>query len=211
MGIAERRGRERAGVRARILEASRAIAIAEGASAITMRKIAERIEYSAASIYQHFESREAIVRELCRDGYGELLASVAPAAAVPDPLERLVAIGRAYVRFGMANPELYRLMFMEDAALTTALYGALEEADGSGRVALAALTGALDELVAAGRIDRGANTARLADAFWAAVHGIVSLKIACPHFPESPAEELTDTTIALLLHGALTRPLPLEC
>jgi AcrR family transcriptional regulator len=201
VGIAERKERERAGVRARILDAARRIVFADGAHGLTMRKIAEAIEYSPATLYQYFANREAIVRELCLAGFGELLAALAPAARIADPLERLAALGHAYVRFGLEQSETYRLIFMEDAAITTALYGRIEEPGGAGTLSFDALAGIFAELKAAGRLEEDADVTVLAETLWAAVHGIVSLKLTCPHFPATPAETLTDAMLATLVHG----------
>jgi AcrR family transcriptional regulator len=63
-GTTERRERERAEQRQRILDAALHIITQEGFTAMTMRKLAERIEYSPAAIYLHFQSREEIARHL---------------------------------------------------------------------------------------------------------------------------------------------------
>ena len=65
MGPRERREREREETRTRILDAARELFAAEGYEAVTMRRIAERIEYSATAIYFHFKDKEALVKELC--------------------------------------------------------------------------------------------------------------------------------------------------
>jgi len=201
MGTGERKERERADLRGRILEAARAIVFAEGASALTMRKIAEAVEYAPATLYQHFENREAIVRELCLAGFHELLRALAPCASYDDPLARLEALGIAYVRFGLERPETYRLMFMEDPAITAALYGSLAEPDDAGEQSFNLIAGSFETLKARGQLAEDADSKVLGETFWAAVHGIVSLKLACPHYPETSAEVLTASMTRTLLHG----------
>ncbi|OAJ54513.1 TetR/AcrR family transcriptional regulator [Paraburkholderia ginsengiterrae] len=125
MGIAERKNRQKQALRERILDAARRIVMREGFAALSMRKIADAIEYSPATLYLHFASRDEIARALCAEGYAQLLESFVPLVAVADPAERLKALGRAYVAFGVAHPETYRLIFMEDASYTgAALAGA---------------------------------------------------------------------------------------
>ena len=114
MGIAERKERQRAELREQILAAARTIVLDEGFEALTMRKIADTIEYSAATIYLYFENREAIGRQLCNEAFAHLLTYMSAALAVEDPVDRLFAIGRSYAQYARDNPEEYRLIFMTD-------------------------------------------------------------------------------------------------
>jgi len=205
MGTAHRRERERTELRERILAAARNIVQREGFAALTVRKIADAIEYAPGTLYLYFENRDAIARELSFEGFRKLLEAFGPAEKVRDPLERLEAIARAYVRFGMDNPETYRLIFMEDPQLTTAVFQAA--GDDPGQRAYQALVAPLEELEEAGQLRAGAEVQALADTLWAVVHGIVSLKLTCPGFPVTPVEPLVDTALRTLLAG-LVRPPP---
>ena|GEM_PF-417524 len=137
MGIAERKNRQRQALRERILDAARHIVMREGFAALSMRKIADAIEYSPATLYLHFASRDEIARALCEEGYAQLLETFEPFARVADPAERLKAIGRAYVAFGVEHPQTYRLIFMEDPSYTGAALagvpGASRGEKGSGK------------------------------------------------------------------------------
>ncbi|MFL9962168.1 TetR/AcrR family transcriptional regulator [Paraburkholderia sediminicola] len=123
MGIIERKKRQKQALRERILDAARRIVVHEGFAALSMRKIAEAIEYSPATLYLHFASRDEIARALCAEGYAQLLATFVPLVGIADPAERLKALGRAYVAFGVAHPQTYRLIFMEDPSYTGAALG----------------------------------------------------------------------------------------
>ncbi|WP_120291411.1 TetR/AcrR family transcriptional regulator [Paraburkholderia sp. BL23I1N1] len=146
MGIAERKNRQKQALRERILDAARRIVMREGFAALSMRKIADAIEYSPATLYLHFASRDEIAQALCAEGYAQLLQTFVPLAQIADPTERLKALGRAYVAFGVAHRETYRLIFMEDPSYTgAALGGAAAAASASASAAgaskpLAALT-----------------------------------------------------------------------
>lgn len=131
MGIAERKNRQKQALRERILDAARRIVMREGFAALSMRKIADAIEYSPATLYLHFASRDEIARALCAEGYAQLLETFVPLAAIADPAERLKALGRAYVAFGVAHPETYRLIFMEDPSYTGAALGGAAAAQGA--------------------------------------------------------------------------------
>ncbi|MFM0504655.1 TetR/AcrR family transcriptional regulator [Paraburkholderia caffeinilytica] len=146
MGIVERKSRQKQALRERILDAARRIVMREGFAALSMRKIADAIEYSPATLYLHFASRDEIAQALCAEGYAQLLETFVPLAQIADPAERLKALGRAYVAFGVAHPETYRLIFMEDPSYTgAALSGAAAAAGAGASAAAVADEGTVDE------------------------------------------------------------------
>src|SRR5580658_6134813 len=112
MGTTERREREKQELRTKILDAAREMFAAEGYEAVTMRKIAERIEYSATAIYAHFKDKNALIRELCETDFIAFAQRFVAFLQVDDPVERLRRAGVAYVDFAIDNPQHYRLMFM---------------------------------------------------------------------------------------------------
>jgi AcrR family transcriptional regulator len=179
MGIQERRERERTETRERILDAARELFIAEGYDGVSMRKVAEKIEYSPTAIYVHFNDKEQLFLELCHSDFRRLAESFAVFAQTPDAVERLRRIGHAYIDFGLKNPNHYRLMFM------TAHPQVPEEAKeemGKGNPeedAYAFLRKTVEEALAAGLFREELKDADLlAQTLWAAVHGVVSLEVA---------------------------------
>jgi AcrR family transcriptional regulator len=175
LGPRERRDREREEIRTRILDAARELFANEGVESVTMRRIAERIEYSPTAIYFHFRDKEALLAELCDCDFRTFAHGFAVIAAIPDPVERLRAAGRAYVEFGLNNPSHYRLMFMtpKTTEASTLAKGNPEED------AYAFLKGIVAELMASGRFRDDVTDADLAaQVIWSAVHGLVSLEVA---------------------------------
>ncbi|CAG9193343.1 Transcriptional regulator, TetR family [Paraburkholderia sabiae] len=198
MGIAERKTRQKQELRERILDAARRIVMREGFGALSMRKIADAIEYSPATLYLHFESRDAIARALCAEGYAQLLATFEPLVAIADPAERLKAIGRAYVAFGVAHPETYRLIFMEDPSYTGAALVGGEGADAAEKADDAAfrlMVESIDALKEEGRLRGAPDSLVCAEAFWATMHGIVALHLTCPVFPRAPLDAVIDAAL----------------
>src|SRR3954469_23021435 len=112
MGSNERREREREEVRTKILNAARELFVSEGYDAVTMRKIAQRIEYTPTAIYFHFKDKAALVRELCGVDFLPLAKSHGGLEKFEAPLEKLTCIGYANVEFAPEHPNRYRLMFM---------------------------------------------------------------------------------------------------
>jgi AcrR family transcriptional regulator len=176
MGTSERREREKLELKGRILDAARELFAAEGYEAVTMRKIAERIEYSPTAIYAHFKDKNALIRELCESDFLAFAQTFVGFLTVEDPIERLRRAGSAYVEFAVENPQHYRLMFMTQRP-------PIEDEDTSGvndpsRNAYAFLRATVAEA-----IDKGLFRPELTDAnlvaqtIWAALHGTVALQI----------------------------------
>ena len=112
MGIKERRQRQRQTLRSGILAAAREIASAEGWQAVTIRKIAARVEYSPPVIYEYFDSKEDLLLELMRMGYAGQLEAIEKARdASEDPTEALLGMSRAWCRFAFESPDLYQVMY----------------------------------------------------------------------------------------------------
>jgi AcrR family transcriptional regulator len=203
MGAAERRSRQREALRGQILAAARQVVLNDGYRALTMRRIAEAVEYSPAAIYQYFENREAIATALMAEGFEQLAAVFEPLAAIADPRARLEAVAQAYVRFGLEHSETYRLMFMEDPHITASMLGAAPKPEDAGARAYGALIGPLAELRERGRLRPQLEVPAVADALWASLHGLVALKLTCPNFPATPTETLMPTLLQTLFEGCL--------
>ena len=117
MGIKERHERDREAVRRAILDAARELFVAEGYQNVSIRKIAERIEYSPAAIYGYFASKDDIFFALAEEGF-RLLGN--PAALCKDPqfdgkprLERIKAIFWRMYEFSREQPQYFALMFVD--------------------------------------------------------------------------------------------------
>lgn len=170
MGVKERRERQKEATREGILAAARQIARTEGWQAVTIRRIAESIEYSPPTIYEYFAGKDAILHEVQREGFDQLADAVRRAAEQASrPAERLEEIGRAYWRFTQQQPELYQVMDGADSAgLPT------EETLNGARKVAAVVYEALEEWTQAGEIvlhdPQGA-----VETLWALLHGLVSV------------------------------------
>jgi AcrR family transcriptional regulator len=112
MGIAERRIRQKEEIRQLILDTSWQVVKQEGWHALSLRRVADAIEYSVPVIYDHFENKEAILLELSRQGFALLTRNLARAREKqPDPALQLQAMADAYWNFAFRNREYYQLMF----------------------------------------------------------------------------------------------------
>lgn len=112
MGIKERRMRERLALKDNIILAAKSIAMDEGWNAVTMRKIAEKIEYTPPVIYEHFNDKDELLQEIRREGYRKLFDKYQEVlAGLDDPAQVLIQLGVGYLDFAWQNPELYKVMY----------------------------------------------------------------------------------------------------
>jgi len=118
MGISERKAREKEQLRLKILDAAEAVFNEEGFENATIRKIAERIEYSPGTVYLHFkQGKDELFYEIHGRQFDRLYKKMEHLWEVKNPLDRLQQLGRIYLRFAMDHPQEYDLMFVQNAPL----------------------------------------------------------------------------------------------
>jgi AcrR family transcriptional regulator len=205
MGSNERREREKLELRRKILDTARQMFVSEGYDAVSMRKIAQKIEYSPTAIYLHFKDKEALFAELCSSDFRRLAQTFSSIAEVKDPVARLRRIGQTYLGFALEYPNHYRLMFMtphpENHAAEGIAKGNPEED------AYEFLKQTVEACLKAERFRPGLKNADLiAQTMWAGVHGVAALQIAKhqDHWVTwRPITERSDTMLDAMLHGLL--------
>jgi AcrR family transcriptional regulator len=112
MGIAERRAGDKQKMRGRILETAMKLFLKEGYERVTIRAIAQAIEYSPATIYLYFKDRNEILYALQTIGFEKLNEKQQEILSVKDPWKRLRRHGKIYIEFALNNAEYYDLMFI---------------------------------------------------------------------------------------------------
>ena len=207
MGVKERREREKSETRDKILDAARELFVTEGYEGVSMRRVAEKIEYSPTAIYVHFADKNELFHELCQQDYARL-AEVFQSSAMPlDPVERLKQIGRTYIEFGMHYPNHYKFMFMTPHP-PVELDDEMREEKGNPEVdAYAFLKWAVQEVIDAGRFrEELADAELVSQTVWAAVHGVISLNIAkCEDawVDWRPVQDRAETMLDVIMRGLL--------
>jgi AcrR family transcriptional regulator len=209
MGVAERREREKQELREQILDAARTLFAREGYEAVTMRKIAEAIEYSPTAIYLYFKDKDDLLRELCNQDFRQLAHHFQAIAAIPDPVEKLRLTGRAYLEFGLTYPNHYRLMFMTEKPQQSCDDAELQKGNPD-EDAYAFLKLIVSDCIAQGKFREDlSDPDTVAQILWAGVHGLVSLHIVmCDEtwVDWRPLRELADTMFDVQLNGLLRHP-----
>jgi len=206
MGTLERRDRERLETRAKIMGAARGLFGREGYEAVSMRRIAEAIEYSPTAIYFHFRDKQDLLHQICQADFVALAEGVGELQKVTDPVERIRRMGHAYIRFGVSHPNHYRLMFMTPVNLPKELADADPNRGDVDRDSYALLKQSCQEAIEQGRIRLDYQDADLvAQMFWSAVHGVTSLHIVKsdnPWIDWKGVEKLSDAVVESILRGA---------
>ena len=207
MGVKERREREKSETRDKILDAARELFVTEGYEGVSMRRVAEKIEYSPTAIYVYFADKQELFHELCQQDYARLAEVFQSSAMSSDPIERVKQIGRTYTEFGVRYPNHYKFMFMtphpphepdeED-----------REVMGNPEVdAYAFLKWAVQRAIDAERFREELQDAELiSQTLWAAVHGVIALNIAkCsdPWVDWRPLQQRAEMMLDVTLRGLM--------
>lgn len=199
--LRRRRAARGAGERLReeILDAATDLLLETGdAKAVSIRMVSHRVGVTPPSIYLHFTDKQALLDAVCSRYFEKLdeqMQAVEEAGRPDVPMvDVLRAQGMAYVRFALANPELYRIATMGqghpggevDIALTSS--------------AFLHIRGSMEAMIADGAYPAGDPTT-LALEMWAAVHGVAALAISRPYLPWGNIEEFADRVLRSLALG----------
>jgi AcrR family transcriptional regulator len=190
MSIVARKEKQKQEIRSLILEESMKLFVEEGFSKVSVRKIAERIQYSPTTLYLYFKDKNEILFYCCESGFEKMLEHNIALGLISDPIERLHQMGINYLNFGLENPEYYDLMFIQEAPMAT-LFD-MGAGWSSGDQALEAL-----KMIVQDAMDKEllvpAKVETVAMAVWSMVHGLVSLAIRQRLDKLVPAEDVEKT------------------
>jgi AcrR family transcriptional regulator len=203
MSTKDRRARERQGLRQQILDAARDILIRDGYDGLSMRRVAERIDYSPTAIYLHFRNKQELVFSLCDETFARLARELDTLQADhPDPLVRLRKGMERYIAFGLKNPNHYVPAFIlpHPEALDPKRRAEIVAADSNALRALGTLRTAIADCVKAKKI-RKVDPDITARAFWTALHGITSALIVHSSFPWGDPDKVVRALLDALLDG----------
>ena len=207
MTVKDRRARQKTLLRQQILDAARDILVHDGYEKLSMRRVAERIDYSATAIYLHFKDKQDLVFSLCEETFAKLVRELETLPQeFPDPLVRLRKGLERYIAFGLNHPDHYLPAFVlpppED--LDPRRKQASMAPDSNGLRALACLRDCIADGVKARKL-RKVDPDVAARAAWAAIHGITSLLIIHKSFPWGDRKAVIGATLDALVDGLKRR------
>jgi AcrR family transcriptional regulator len=188
-------------LRAEILEATERLLLETGSEdAVSIRAVADAVGVTPPSIYRHFADKTALIFDVSALHFTALENRLREATdGIDDPVGRLVALGRAYIEFGVANPEPYRIMFMTRHDHVPNEYHGDELAKSA---AFGMLLECVEGALAAGRLRSDLGDAyELSLGLWARVHGLVSLWVSMPDMPWAEADGFLERYAEACLGG----------
>ena len=188
MSITDRKERQKLELRKMILDASMKLFIEQGYDNVTIRKIADIIEYSPTTVYLYFKDKDEIFYHLHEQGFTILADINKNLAGIDNPLTRLHKMGDNYLQFGLENPEYYDIMFIQRAPMKALMQ--MKDCEWTlGEGALNALRLTMAEAMEKGYVHKG-NVEAASMMVWGMVHGMVSLAIRERFDKLVPKEEI---------------------
>ncbi len=212
MGTKERHDRERQAITDSILTAARDLFVAEGYQSVSIRKIAERIEYSPAAIYSYFASKDDIFLALAAEGFHRLDEKVRSAMKGADPLDDVRACWWAFFQFSQEQPAYFQLMFVDHSVpRVTEQWEGFEFL----QQMLGQAVGAIQNAIDAGAFPKTLNPNAAMHMLWAALIGpaVVGIRhrLASGEDYDALAHDVLNATIAGLQSGITTTFVSCKC
>ena len=208
MGVTERRAREKEALRQSILDAASQLVVEQGHQNLSIRKIADKIEYAPSTIYLYFQDKYEILASICVEVFDQLSAKLLELQESElDTLTKFKRGLRCYIDFGLANPSYYMVTFLTPWPELPADHPVTESRgpDESGVRAFGYLRAAIQRGIDEG-IFRNEDANMLGQATWLAIHGM-TCGIICmgesPHFPWVDRETLIEGQLDILVRGLM--------
>ena len=173
MGISERKEREKEELREKIIAAATSLFLDHGFDGASIRMIADKIEYSPATIYLHFKDKNELFYEIMERAFSLFFQYFSRVAHIEDPMERLAELGKVYLQFAAENPFYYDLMFVIRAPMKT---HHTEDSWDTGQRSHSVLTDTVQQCIAQGHF-RGHDPEALSLGIWSTVHGLATLRL----------------------------------
>ncbi len=192
------RERRQARTREAIVQAAEEIIETQGPVALNMRTIAERIDYSAANLYEYFPSKEELLVAVIQEALARLIAHVRHISSGLPPRERLQSYGLAYLEFARTHPELYLLIFghknvhHDQADKTETPFDLLRQIIQDG----------ITQGVFIPRPGFGLH--EMAFGCWSVVHGIAMLRLTAHYAPWETSVSCDDTILNSFVEGMIS-------
>jgi AcrR family transcriptional regulator len=205
MGIQDRKLKDQANLRQKILDAALLVFAGQGYGKVSMRRIAALIDYSPTTIYRFFRNKEELLQTIIADTYKDLSArfDTIKAKAGEDPLAALKALIREYVVFCVERPEMTRLFLdlasfeMEDGIM-------YERLGGTRHRVYQSWSEFIRKSIDSGRLEVG-DEPRIFLFLWDTANGYLNQRISYPRVPRKPLAQDLDEYLGLVFRGIENR------
>jgi AcrR family transcriptional regulator len=184
-----------AALRIRLLECAGAMLSARGLAALSLRTLAAEVGTSTTAVYALFGGKPGLLEALHAEAFRRFTARLDAVRSGPDPVEDLVAFGRAYRESALADPHLYEVV--------VGARPATEKSCGGAEPIIGPVLALVERVAATGALRPGAEPATVSFALWATVHGLVALHLRGVR-PDGPApDEVFDLALRAAVAGWL--------
>jgi AcrR family transcriptional regulator len=202
MGIKERKEKQKDSLRREIMNAARELFVEHGYDSVSMRKVADKIEYSPTTIYLYFKDKQDLLISICEETFAQLhhaLENIENQGR--DPLVCLKKGMRAYIEFGLNHPNDYTMVFITSPENYDAELAEEYKYEGSmGQRAFSHLVTMVTQCIQEGKIKKG-DPDTISQTIWASLHGLTSLLIGHKDFPFVAREKLINSVINTMVKG----------
>lgn len=179
------------------MDAARDLFVAEGYQSVSMRKIADKINYSPTTIYLYFKDKNDLMHQICEQTFARLAQNIKAIQQLSDnPLEKLRSGMREYVHFGLKHPSQYEITFI--TPLPASIEAEFELTNGS--IAFNTMRDVVAECVAANLL-KSKDVELISQTMWAGIHGVTAVLIQHRGFPFVERDKLIDNLIDTLIAG----------
>src|SRR5579862_1737105 len=198
MGIKERQERDREAVRRSILDAARELFVSEGFQNVSIRKIAERIEYSPAAIYGYFASKDDIFFALAEEGFRLLCSDGRPDGRARTPLEQIRSRFDRLYEFSREHPQYFALMFLERSVPRISRE---YERFAFVRTRKQEIAAVIEACTASGDLPASTNPSAAVRVLTAGLLGIATLRLSERLAPSENADDLAQDVLDVTIAG----------
>ncbi|MCH5138295.1 TetR/AcrR family transcriptional regulator [Clostridiaceae bacterium UIB06] len=203
MGIAERRQMEKEIVRKKIIDAASEILVKEGFENLSIRKIANKIEYSPGIIYHYFQDKAEIVAFVVEEGYERILKTLSEESLdVENPEKTIEKTLRSYIKIMLESPQQFRAVLMSDSEVIQQKVNMLKEGISKERRSIGGLCKLIELGIEKGKF-RKMDLELTAQIMWTSTHGLLSRLILEKNIPQDQREKLIKHHFQILIGGLM--------
>lgn len=203
MGITERRQMEKEIIKKKIIDAANEILIEEGYEKLSIRKIANKIEYSPGIIYHYFKDKAEIVTCIVDEGYKNILECVGKEPIdIEEPEKTIENNLRSYIELMLKTPQRFKAILMSDIESVQQKVNILHKGVSKERSSIQGLCKVIELGIERGRF-RDIDAELTAQIFWTSTHGLVSRLVMEKNISEQQKERLIDHHFKMLINGIM--------
>lgn len=199
MGVIEKRARHKEAFRREILDSARGMFINDGYDGFSMRKLAEKIDYSPTTIYLYFRNKDDLLFAICEEFFTDFFAELHRIRSVSqDPVGTLRQAFLYLMNFALQNPNQYKLIFF-----TKSVYGTREELfekESMARNTYFVFKEIVQDCINAGKL-RKIDVDVIVDIVTIASHGVITKNMYCANFLKERSDIVAHTLVDVLLRG----------